>query len=648
MRFALISDVHGNLEALEAVLATIDRRAPDARLVCAGDVVGYGPDPEACVELLRARDAIVVMGNHEQMVLGHRDFSNCVHAGVVAAMWTRRNLSEAVRTQLEALPASVDLGHGVVVCHGDLDDANTYIADETSARHALARLATAHPAAGGLVCGHTHHAMFFSGSTGLVAIAGSRTMALPTDERWILNPGAVGQSRDGKIHASFALLDTDESTVTWTSLQYDSRSTLEKLHRLGLVAKVVVERPRGVERRLENLRLDAARRQAAREPRRPPERAPVGPLAPPRHRAFVRDGRVALATTGATVLAYRAVTTERDRADVDPRAATSLTSFEKHVAFLARHRAVIPLARLVDLLERGTTPDDGTVVLTFDGAHRSFVEHVVPLLARHGLPATLFVPTRYVSTDSPPTADALFAAFNRRTRNVLQVPALGRRPVSLYDARVVRHAYLLLADQLHALPYDQRIELVANVQAQLRPAGAPTRSTATWRDLAVACELVPGLDVGVQTRHLVDLCQVSPEDASREIEDAVSDVRDALGIDARDLAYPYGRHDERVRALARRAGLRSACTAPAATPLDAGIDPFAIPRATAPQNIGLLRVLTRRSPIAGRRAPIPADPDRTRDPARGPITAADGVTADDQGSVGDEGSVGDDERQVSR
>ena len=90
MKLALISDLHGNLEALDAVLRDLDRVSPGARLVCAGDVVGYGPDPEACIGRLQERDALCVMGNHEEMVLGRRDFSRCVYAGIVAAVWTRR------------------------------------------------------------------------------------------------------------------------------------------------------------------------------------------------------------------------------------------------------------------------------------------------------------------------------------------------------------------------------------------------------------------------------------------------------------------------------------------------------------------------------------------------------------------------------
>src|SRR5215207_9533897 len=129
VRLALISDVHGNLEALESVIADIDERSPDAKLVCAGDVVGYGPDPEACIARLRSIGAPCVMGNHEEMVLGRRDFSRCAHAGITAALWTRQNLSPGARAFLDSLPPWLEVTTGVVVCHGTLDDADTYLSD---------------------------------------------------------------------------------------------------------------------------------------------------------------------------------------------------------------------------------------------------------------------------------------------------------------------------------------------------------------------------------------------------------------------------------------------------------------------------------------------------------------------------------------
>src|SRR5215468_4319962 len=123
MQIALLADVHGNLEALDAVLRALDRTAPQAKLVCAGDVVGYGPNPEECLERLSERGAVIVLGNHEEMVLGRRDFLQCVSAGIRAAVWTREHLSAHARRVLEQLPSRAKAAQEVLVCHGDLHDA---------------------------------------------------------------------------------------------------------------------------------------------------------------------------------------------------------------------------------------------------------------------------------------------------------------------------------------------------------------------------------------------------------------------------------------------------------------------------------------------------------------------------------------------
>lgn len=244
MQLALLADVHGNLEALDAVLADLDRRAPRARLVCAGDVVGYGPDPEACIERLRERGAAFVLGNHEEMVLGRRNFTRCVRAGIIAAVWTRQSLSARARTFLRALPPWLEVTAGVVVCHGDLADADTYVSSGPRALGALEQLGRLRPDARLLVCGHTHRAMFFGERPGLLpAIAGTE-IELKGAGRCLVNPGAVGQARHGRPLASYALLDLDRTVVTYLALEYAHRTTVRKLKQTGLVPRVVLTAPR--------------------------------------------------------------------------------------------------------------------------------------------------------------------------------------------------------------------------------------------------------------------------------------------------------------------------------------------------------------------------------------------------------------------
>lgn len=262
MQLALVSDLHANLEALDAVLADIDRASPGAQLVCAGDIVGYGADPEACIARLEERGALCVMGNHDQMVLGLRDFSRCGYAGIVAAVWTRSRLSASGRAYLESLPPYVHITPSVLVCHGDLASADTYVSTRERAEQALAQLRERHPSAEVLVCGHTHHAALFTHEGGfqLVRGAGERAFGPPC----LINPGAVGQARDAAPTARYAVLDTERRRVSFREVHYDYRATLRKLRAAKLVAQVVLEPPQGVWRRVERYKARWARYWAER------------------------------------------------------------------------------------------------------------------------------------------------------------------------------------------------------------------------------------------------------------------------------------------------------------------------------------------------------------------------------------------------
>lgn len=254
MKLALISDVHGNLEALDAVLEDIDAHDADARVVCAGDIIGYGPDPEPCIDRLLAHGIPCVMGNHEQMVLGLRGFSRCVYAGITAAVWTRHQLSAPARAFLESLPPCVEAAPGVVVCHGDLVDADTYVSDAARAEDALGQLNASWPGARVLVCGHTHHAAVYSPASGFEYVLAPMERDLDLDTAHVVNPGAVGQSRDGTMLARYAILDTQRASVAFRELAYDHQTTIAKARRAGLVPSVTLLRPRGVRRYVESLK----------------------------------------------------------------------------------------------------------------------------------------------------------------------------------------------------------------------------------------------------------------------------------------------------------------------------------------------------------------------------------------------------------
>jgi diadenosine tetraphosphatase ApaH/serine/threonine PP2A family protein phosphatase len=267
MRLALLSDVHANLEALEAVLADVDGWRADA-LVCAGDLVGYGPDPEVCIERLRGRGALCIAGNHEGMVLGTLGFERCAHVGIRAALWTRGRLSNDARAFLAALPATLRIGD-VAICHGSLDDPEHYLASPVRADAALAALARREPDAGLLVAGHTHHqALYRAGAPWRPPPRGT-WIELEATSRWLVNPGSVGQSRDRSPLARYARYDTTARAVEFRELEYAHDVTVAKLARAGLAARVCLLPKAGLAARIDGVRTRWARLRA------PPVRRPA-------------------------------------------------------------------------------------------------------------------------------------------------------------------------------------------------------------------------------------------------------------------------------------------------------------------------------------------------------------------------------------
>lgn len=267
MKLALISDIHGNIEALDAVLADIDRRAPRATIVCAGDVVGYGPDPGECIQRLRSRAIPTVMGNHDEMVLGRRDFSRCVYSGILAARWTRKNLDLHDLRFLHGLPSVLNVTPEVVACHGTLTDSDRYISGEAESISALTQLANRFPEANVLICGHTHHAAAYSKDSGFLHFEPGSEFAIQSKNYCLINPGAVGQSRDGSLMARYAIFDTKNYRVSFFGLDYDHAKTIDKLYGSGLVPDIDLQKATGTARYVEAIKVRWARLRYGSNPR---------------------------------------------------------------------------------------------------------------------------------------------------------------------------------------------------------------------------------------------------------------------------------------------------------------------------------------------------------------------------------------------
>jgi predicted phosphodiesterase len=233
MRHGVIADVHGNLHALDAALEVLRRERVDGYL-CAGDLVGYGPFPNECVELVASLEPVCVAGNHDLIVLGRLSDARCIPLAQESLRWTRGTLRDDTRAYLESLPLRAGANGRAVIAHGSLGDPEEYTRTPAEAAEQLRRLAAEHPDATTLMLGHTHRAWAWEAETGSLYPSHDASVSLSPSRSCVLNPGAVGQSRERLVRARFMVLDTERRRATFYAVPYDVEGCRRALrqHRL--------------------------------------------------------------------------------------------------------------------------------------------------------------------------------------------------------------------------------------------------------------------------------------------------------------------------------------------------------------------------------------------------------------------------------
>jgi diadenosine tetraphosphatase ApaH/serine/threonine PP2A family protein phosphatase len=232
VRVAVISDVHANLYALEAVLGEIDREPPDA-IWCLGDTVGYGPRPNECCELVGERADPVLIGNHDLVALGSADVAldEFNPEAAAASIWTSEQLSERSKAFLEGLEPTAEID-GAQLFHGSpRDPVWEYVLTELVALESLTM--TTAPL---VLVGHTHvaTALVLEGDKLQGGIAPDGFEASLERGRWLLNPGSVGQPRDGNPDAAFLELDLVAKRARFRRVPYPVGRTQEEIRERGL------------------------------------------------------------------------------------------------------------------------------------------------------------------------------------------------------------------------------------------------------------------------------------------------------------------------------------------------------------------------------------------------------------------------------
>jgi diadenosine tetraphosphatase ApaH/serine/threonine PP2A family protein phosphatase len=242
MRLAVVSDIHSNLHALEAVLADIRTEAPD-ELVCLGDLVGYGPQPNECVEAIFDHAAISLCGNHDLAVLGEIDVADFSGDAGIAARWTRGVLHESQAEWLRSLTPTGEHA-GAQLFHGSpRDPIWDYVLSEDAARASM--LATT---AALVLVGHSHVALALGWDgkeiTGGLAPAGTEIEL--AGHRWLLNPGSVGQPRDGDPRAAWLLIDDAAGRASFRRVTYPIDQAQAAIRARGLPDTLAARLAHGV------------------------------------------------------------------------------------------------------------------------------------------------------------------------------------------------------------------------------------------------------------------------------------------------------------------------------------------------------------------------------------------------------------------
>jgi diadenosine tetraphosphatase ApaH/serine/threonine PP2A family protein phosphatase len=234
MKYLILSDIHSNREALGTILSFVKRK-PWNKAVFLGDLVGYGANPNQAVDMVRKmRPLAAIRGNHDKVCSGLEEGEMFNRMALEAAMWTRRKLTPQNLKWLRGLPEGpLMVDDSFAICHGTPLDEDAYIFGELEALNVFRH--TDFP-----VCffGHSHFPVIFALSpdsiTTILTVAPSFRFKLRPGVRYLINPGSVGQPRDGNPLCSFAIYDSDSRVVTIHRLHYALQKTQDKILKAGL------------------------------------------------------------------------------------------------------------------------------------------------------------------------------------------------------------------------------------------------------------------------------------------------------------------------------------------------------------------------------------------------------------------------------
>jgi len=243
MKCAIIADIHSNLTAFEAVLDDMERRGGVDELWCLGDVVGYGPDPHGCIARLRQYTHVCVAGNHDRAAVGKISTADFNPDAALACQWTAQQLSQKDIKYLEKLPLTIDKDNFKLVHGSPREPIWEYIMSTGIARENFRFFQSPY-----CLVGHTHVPLVFreeDGACSFSRLVANVGLALG-ESRLIINPGGVGQPRDGDPRASYALYDSDTKMLRLYRVTYDIAAVQDRMMAKGLPIRLAVRLQHGM------------------------------------------------------------------------------------------------------------------------------------------------------------------------------------------------------------------------------------------------------------------------------------------------------------------------------------------------------------------------------------------------------------------
>jgi len=238
MRYGLISDIHANLEALEVVLAALEKESVD-QILCLGDVIGYGPNPNECVKLVQQHTAICLVGNHDEASLGRVDLDLFNYMARQAIEWTTGQLSDASTAFLKSL-LYIQSYDKFMIVHASPDEPRrwNYILNLEDAAQGFAAFTES-------ICfiGHSHTPWVIPlPPDGPMRVSHEYPLAIKDDCRYLINIGSVGQPRDRNPEAAYGILDMEPLRYSLKRVPYDVATTQKKIRATGILPAFLADR----------------------------------------------------------------------------------------------------------------------------------------------------------------------------------------------------------------------------------------------------------------------------------------------------------------------------------------------------------------------------------------------------------------------